>query len=70
MYRLKTVVYASDTSAAITFRPPLREAASADDRLEFDDPVVRMRLASDSEMDLDLEGRRRSFPTVNFIEDV
>lgn len=69
-YRLRTVVYTSDSTANITFRPPLREAALAGTRLEFDDPVVRMRLASDTEMDLELQGRRRSFPTVNFIEDV
>lgn len=70
MYRLKTVVYTSDTAAAITFRPPLREAATSGDRLELDDPVVRCRLASDDEMDLPLDGRRRALPTVNFIEDV
>lgn len=70
LYRLRTVQYASDTTAAITFRPPLREAASAGTRLEFDDPVCRMRLASDSEMDLELALRRFAQPTVNFVEDL
>lgn len=70
LYRLKTVVYSSDTAAAITFQPPLREAVSIGDSLEFDDPVCRMRLASDGEMDLLLDGRRRALPTVSFIEDV
>lgn len=69
-YMLRSVVYTSDTTAAITFRPPLREAAVSGQRLEFDDPVVRMRLASDTEMDLDLHLRRFGQPTVNFIEDV
>lgn len=70
LYRLRTVTYTSDTTAAITFRPPLREAASLGDRLDFDDPVCRMRLASDSEMDLPLELNRTARPTVSFVEDV
>ncbi|MBL0934845.1 MAG: hypothetical protein IBJ07_08850 [Rhizobiaceae bacterium] len=70
LYRLRTVTYTSDTTAAITFRPPLREAASLGDRLNFDDPVCRMRLASDSEMDLPLELNRTARPTVSFVEDV
>lgn len=69
-YRLRTVVYTDADTAAITFRPPLREAATAGTRLEFDDPVVRMKLASDSEMDLELQLRRFGRPTVNFVEDL
>jgi len=52
LYRLRTVEYSSDTAATITFRPPLREAVDADTELNFDDPVCRMRLVSDAEMDL------------------
>jgi len=70
LYRVRTVNYTSETTAAITFRPPAREAASVGARLEFDFPVCRMRLASDGEMDLPLDYGRWSFPTVNFIEDV
>lgn len=70
LYRLKSVSYTTDTTASITFTPPAREAASAGDNLEFDDPVVRMRLASDNEMDLPLELRRFANPTVQFLEDV
>lgn len=70
LYRLKSVKYTSDTAAAITFTPPAREAAGIGDYLEFDDPVVKMRLASDSEMDLSLDMRRFATPTVNFIEAV
>lgn len=70
LYRVKTFAYTSETTAAITFRPPLRGAASLGDRLEFDDPVVRMRLATDQEMNLDLQLRRFASPTVQFVEDV
>nr|WP_323130860.1 hypothetical protein [Sinorhizobium medicae] len=54
----------------MTFRPPARETTVAGQRVELDDPVCRMRLASDAEMDLPLDYGRWSFPTVNFIEDV
>lgn len=70
LYRLRTVTWTSATVAAVTFRPPAREAAVAGQRVELDDPVCRMRLASDAEMDLPLDYGRWSFPTVNFIEDV
>lgn len=70
LYRIRTVTYTSDTTANITFRPPLREAATAGTRLEFDQPVCRMRLATDGEMDLDLDLDRWGFPSVNFVEDV
>jgi len=70
LYRVRSVVYTSETAASITFRPPLREATSAGTRLEFDDPVCRMKLAADDAMDLDLALRRFGNPTVNFVEDV
>lgn len=70
LYRLRSVEYTSETTAAITFRPPLREAAVDGAILEFDDPVCRMRLAGDDEMDLHLALRRFGSPTVNFIEDL
>lgn len=67
LYRVRT--FDADTGA-MTFRPPLREAVSVGDRLEFDDPVVRCRLQDDGGMDLELAMRRFGSPTVNFIEDV
>lgn len=70
LHRLKSVVYTSETTADIKFTPPARDAASVGDNLEFDDPVVRVRLASDSEMDLPLEYDRWAFPAVNFLEDL
>lgn len=57
-------------SGELTFRPPLREAVEAGAELNFDDPVCRMRLASDSGLDLELAMRKWGSPTVNFIEDV
>lgn len=69
-YRIRTVTWAAELTATITFRPPLRDFVNAGDRLEFDEPVCRMRLASDGEMDLMLERHRFGSPTVNFIEDV
>jgi hypothetical protein len=70
LYRLRSVTYAGESEAAITFRPPLREAASAGDRLEFDDPVCRMRLLTDAEMDIELRLRKFGQATVNFVEDL
>lgn len=70
LYRIKSVEYASASTATLTIRPPLREAVASGVHLEFDDPVCRMRLASDTEMDLSLDMRRFSNPTVNFIEDL
>jgi len=70
LYRLRSVAFSSETRAAITFRPPLRSAAPLGTKLNFDDPVCRMRLASDGEMDLELGLRRFGNPTVNFIEDL
>lgn len=70
LYRVRTIIYTSDATATINFRPPLREAASAGARVEFDDPVVRVKLASDDAMALPLEANMRSFPSISFVEDV
>jgi hypothetical protein len=70
MYRLDSVVYTSDTTAALRWQPPLRAAVTAGDELEFTRPVCRMRLATDDEMMLSLDANRRGFPTVNFVEDL
>lgn len=66
-YRIRSY---DESTGTITFRPPLREAVTAGAALEFDNPVCRMRLATDNEMNLELRGRRISDPTVNFIEDL
>lgn len=67
LYRIRTF---DPVSGAMTFRPPLREAVTTGTELNFDDPVVRCRLASDAEMNLPLDLGRWSFPDVKFIEDV
>jgi hypothetical protein len=70
LYRIRGITFASPTSATLSFRPPLREAVTAGDRLEFDNPVCRMRLASDDAMNLELQLRRFGSPSVEFIEDL
>ncbi|WP_085044334.1 hypothetical protein [Ensifer aridi] len=70
MYEILDVTYTSETTATLTWQPPLREAVTAGTELNFDRPVCRMRLASDSEMQLQLDMNKRSFPTVNFVEDL
>ncbi|AZO04588.1 hypothetical protein [Mesorhizobium sp. M2A.F.Ca.ET.043.02.1.1] len=67
LYRIRTF---DQKTGTMTFRPPLREPVLSGDRLEFDDPVCRMRLASDDSMDLQLSLRRFGTPTVQFVEDV
>lgn len=70
LYQIRSVTNQDAASATIKIWPPLREAWSTGARLEFDRPVLRVRLASDKEMDLPLELGRWSFPSVNFIEDL
>ncbi len=70
LYQIKHVTSQSDGAAVVTIWPPMREAVDAGAVLNFDSPVVRVRLASDAEMDLPLELGRWSFPSVNFIEDL
>lgn len=70
LYRIRTIEHVGEGSATITFRPPAREAATIGTRLEFDFPVCRMRLASDSELELALDYGRWAYPSVNFVEDV
>ncbi|MBA3576179.1 MAG: hypothetical protein H0W39_00985 [Sphingomonas sp.] len=67
LYRVRSF---NEDTGAMTFRPPLREAVTAGERLEFDNPVCRMRLATDDAMNLDLQLRRFGTPTVSFIEDL
>lgn len=70
LYQIKSVTSQSAGAAVVTIWPPLREAVDAGDRLNFDDPVLRVRLVSDREMALPLDYGLWSFPTVNFVEDV
>ncbi|TIN83097.1 hypothetical protein [Mesorhizobium sp.] len=67
LYRVRT--FDADTGT-MTIRPPLRDAVTAGDALDFDDPVCRMRLANDDGLDLELALRRFGSPTVQFVEDI
>lgn len=68
LYRIKEIASQTDTAAILKIWPPLREALTTGAALEFENPVCRMRLASDQEMDLDLAMRRSAQPTVSFVE--
>lgn len=70
LYRVRTAVYTTPNTVALTFRPPLRTSAIEGAVLDFDNPVCQMKLADDGAMQLPLEYGRWSFPTVNFIEDL
>lgn len=59
-----------EDTAAMTFRPPLREAVASGARLNFDRPTCRMRLRSDDAMRLDLQMPAYGYPSVGFIEDL
>lgn len=67
LYRIRSF---DEDTGVMTFRPPLREAVSIGDRLEFDFPVCRMKLQTDSEMNLGLGYNRWGTPSVAFIEDL
>lgn len=43
-YNIATVTDQTDTTATVTFRPPLREAVEAGDHVEFADPRCLMRI--------------------------
>ncbi|TPN43204.1 hypothetical protein [Mesorhizobium sp. B1-1-7] len=67
LYRIRSY---DPVTGTMTIRPPLRDAVATGDRLDFDDPVCRMRLLNDDGMDLELSLRKFGTPTVQFIEDV
>ncbi len=68
MYQVKKVVSQSGGSCEVTVNFPLREAVSAGAECNFDNPVCKMRLATDTEMDLELEIGRHGSPTINLVE--
>lgn len=68
LYEIRTVESQTASTASITIRPPLREAIVSGDPIIFDYPTMKVRLASDNEMQLPLNFNQQSFQTVNFIE--
>lgn len=69
-YRIKKIVSQTETLATITVSPPIREVFDVGDRLEFDLPTMKAKLVNDDAMSLPLNFNQRSFPTLDFIEDV
>lgn len=70
--RLYRIIGVSDNGSGnfdLSIWPPLRKDVAAGEWMEFDDPTCRMRLATDQEMNLDLQMRRFGSPTVRFVED-
>lgn len=68
LYRIKEITSQSAGAATVRFWPPLRELVAISTAVEVQDPVCRMRLASDQEMDLDLIMRKTGSPTISFVE--
>lgn len=68
LYEINSVSSQDDSTAVVKIRPPLREAVTTADNLVFDYPTLKVRLASDTEMQLPLNFNKQSFQTVNFIE--
>lgn len=68
-YEIRSIIFSSETQAVIKIRPPLRESVLAGAELNFDDPVCRVRLMTDTAMDLALK-QNRGLPTVTFVEDL
>lgn len=68
LYCVSRVVYASATSATVYFFPSLRAAATAGDIVDFDNPRLCARLASDTELDLALIPPFFGKISPNFIE--
>jgi hypothetical protein len=69
LYRISRIVAEEDGVSTVKIWPPLREAVTSGDAVNFSDPVCKMRLASDTEMAADLSVTRNDFGAVAFIED-
>jgi hypothetical protein len=69
LYRIATAFPVTPTIFEITFWPPAREAVALGTTVEFDMPVCKMKLATDNEMDVELDQDIWGYPTINFIED-
>lgn len=75
VYVISQILSVDDTDGnmvySIAFRPPAREVIAADASLDFDNPAVRCRLASDDGMALPaLDLWKTADASVSFVEDV
>lgn len=66
--KMSGVVQTATDEYTVAIWPRLREAVVAGASVEFDNPVCRMRLASEREMDAMLTGMWHGRPTVAFVE--
>lgn len=67
-YLIGSVTINSGNNSVVTFRPPLREAVTADTPIEFDQPKCIMRLARPDSMRAALDLRRVGSPTLDCLE--
>ncbi|MGL5936976.1 MAG: hypothetical protein ACRCZI_15300 [Cetobacterium sp.] len=70
LYEIREVEWQNSAGGKVKIWPPLRHDISAGDACEFYKLKLRVRLATDQEMELPLDFGRWSFPSVNFVEDV
>lgn len=68
LYRVASVALNDDGNSVVTIRPPLREATSAGQWVEFNTPKCVMQLASPDAMDLPLELRTYGKSSPKFVE--
>ena len=68
LYRIKSVIYATATTATITFWPNLRHAVASGATLDFEKPECVMRLASDMNASLLLDAPHRGTLDIDFVE--
>jgi hypothetical protein len=68
MYEIATVTPIDAAHVTVTFMPPLREAVSDGDQLEFDRPCCTMRLGKPSSMDLSIAPWTFNSASADFVE--
>lgn len=68
LHRIKKINSQSDVAANITVWPPLRSAWPSGTGLEFENPKLLARLASDNGATLMLSQRKRALSTLDFVE--
>lgn len=70
LYRIKSVEDVSGSIYTVKFWPRAREAAPAGTIVEFDKPVCKMRLKTDTEMAIDKSLSKFASATIEFVEDL
>jgi hypothetical protein len=68
LYEIGTAIENDDGTTTITFNPPLREAITDGEQLEFDRPRCTMKLANSSAMDFSNQTYPFSLASVTFVE--